>query len=67
MSAFPCPTPGCGATSTDILDTRERPQTIWRRRRCVNGHRFTTTEAARPPIPDDYGTASSGMSLATAR
>ena len=62
MSAFPCPIAGCGATSTEILDTRERP-----RRRCVNGHRFTTTEAARAPIPDDYGTAAAGLNLVGVR
>lgn len=42
-SGIPCPE--CGSLESRVYNSRPRDGTMWRRRECANGHRFTTTEA----------------------
>lgn len=42
MPGVPCPV--CGSTKLAVVDKRDRPNKIWRRRQCPNGHRFNTIE-----------------------
>jgi transcriptional regulator NrdR family protein len=51
MSVFACPIAGCTAPDTIVIATRIRPRKMWRRRKCPNGHRFTTCESQQ--ILDD--------------
>ena len=39
--------PECGAWS-DVKETRNRTEYMYRRRSCANGHCFTTEERVRP-------------------
>jgi hypothetical protein len=39
--------PQCG-TWTDVKETRNRTEYMYRRRECANGHFFTTEERVRP-------------------
>lgn len=36
--------PHCAETDGDIVDSRSKGKLVWRRRQCVNGHRWTTYE-----------------------
>lgn len=50
-SAFACPE--CKTVKTKCVDSRLGPNGWRRRRRCENGHRFTTLES---PIPEGQHT-----------
>lgn len=39
-----CPHPGCDSLLSDVYDSRPKGGTIFRKRRCINGHAFVTQE-----------------------
>jgi hypothetical protein len=45
-TGLPCP--DCGTELHDVRETRKRGGTIYRRRECFNGHKFSTVEIVAP-------------------
>jgi hypothetical protein len=51
-----CPCEVCGTPLTDVIETRPGPGYVRRRRKCFNGHLFTTFEFSTPRAPDSMVT-----------
>lgn len=49
MKAFGVRCPDCGLTTSAVVDKRDVPGKIRRRRMCAQGHRFNTLEVILPP------------------
>ena len=58
--SVPCPT--CESRRTWITNTRASKDGLYRRRECVNGHRFNTEETARK-----YATATEHYNILRSR
>ena len=55
--------PRCSSENLKVLDTRSTPESVTRRRMCINGHKFLTKEYAisetsiceKPETPEASG------------
>ena len=53
--------PHCGSTNLQVIDSREAPEAVRRRRECEHGHRFTTYERHEAFVCPRCGAAESRL------